>query len=274
MENDSLIIRPFTKEHAIKAMAFVIEFSNEFQQEAYNELQGIEKSLLEELPRKLSHRALIINVGLDEAGASNLHAGESAGGFTLDKVMADGTPEWALTVQNNFVRVLCNKYERWDSTWSKARTYFAGVLPILLGHSTVKAVTLQYVDEFFIEGNIQEFTPDKLFRPESRYLTPIIFESKDLWHSHSGKLEKISETEKVLNVVNVSLVTENDSLKSQIVMTHKIDSINGTSLSDNNNTSDFLKETDAYMNQMHDFDKNILAELINEKHTQMIGLVI
>jgi uncharacterized protein (TIGR04255 family) len=272
MEGNSLLIRPYSDQHAIKTMAFVVEPERDISPDEFERLSVLEKKLKSELPRLVSHRAVTLNLGADGGATSNLHAGEGPGGFTLDRLMADGTPEWALSLQPNFVRVLCNKYERWEGTWKKAQYYFDEALPIVLEDNSIKAITLQYVDEFKIEGNVAEFRAEELFRTGSPYLTPVVFDAESLWHSHSGRFCTTEDGHRLLNVVNVSLVAQEDGVTAQIVMTHKIDAPTGGGLFSPD--EDPRAGMDRLMCLLHENDKQILSEVITDKYIELIGLVV
>ncbi len=75
------------------------------------------------------------------------------------------TEDWTqlLRVTSNFVSVSFAKYESFSSAFDRARALLALVMPTILRYVSVPTIGLQYVDEFYFDGPIDEFNPLSIF---------------------------------------------------------------------------------------------------------------
>lgn len=269
-------LRPYGEKHAIRNMAFAVEFERPLDSSQIKKALSCHKILKDELPRKLERRAVTVNLDPELlAGAQSISGSPDLGGFTFDSLLPDGRARWSLTVAFKHLAVSCSEYTRWVEVWEKARRYIQHILPILLEERRVNAFGLQYVDEFLWESE-EQFQAVFLFRDTSRYLVQNVFDLNNLWHSHHGYFmdSDVPAPHRQHNVVNVDLLPGEDvPLRARIGTTHKciFDPSNDIKALLGDEQSNGLIST--HMDNMRQANKDILIDLLVENVAQRISLV-
>ena len=212
------------------------------------------------------------------------------GGFIFDSLKPDGDVERSISLMDTKLSIMRADYQSWERTWGDARETFVLMLPVLLERSAVVSFHLQYHDRFICGGEHEHSSPRKVLRPESHWLTPKVFEAGELWHSHYGFFEYPDQPHRhqLLNVVETQLIpVENvqDDLKTELAIdvkqNHRV--IHGVERAgghpDEAKTAEEILGVeggtgliDAYMDEMHDRNKQILAQLINDEMCDRIKL--
>ncbi|MGV2130876.1 TIGR04255 family protein [Agrobacterium vitis] len=106
-------------------------------------------------------------------------------------------------------------YVSW--TWQKSR-YFEIINPIIDAVSGIvetSAVRFEYQDQFTFDGRCNEADVRLLFRDNSPYLAPHVYEELGTWHSHTGCFLPSADTTKKLLQINVDAVDTADAMNTQ-----------------------------------------------------------
>ncbi|MBT3060818.1 MAG: TIGR04255 family protein [Candidatus Thiodiazotropha sp.] len=268
-------IKPFGERHAIKSMAFAIEFSTELKPDVFSQIIGLHHKIQNDLPRIVPKQTLLVDLDpVIQPSRQEQPAAPSRkelGGVMFDSLNRDGTQQWALKVTPAFISVSFQEYTRWVEIWQKAQEFLAIVAPVCLNNNDILALGLQYIDEFHWYGTKSEFTASKLFDDQSDYLAPNAFNLDDLWHCHHGYFAYLStpNKHKQLNTINVDILDENEVRLARILTTHR--SIPSQPITD----MDHLFENNAideYMDLMHVENKNILKNLLIKDMQTRISL--
>ena len=164
------------------------------------------------------------------------------------------------------------------------------MLPVLIERSAVIGFHLQYHDRFIWTGERCSFRTETIFRSNSRWLTPNVFEAEDLWHSHHGFFEYRDQPCKhqLLNVAEVQLGPLRDTdrgvgneLAADIKLNHRafhgVERAGGRpreakSMEDIFGTEQHTGLIDTYMDEMHRKNKQILAQFLNDRMCDRIEL--
>ncbi len=267
--------RPFGDKHAINTVAFVVEFDAPLNSNALRELSILHSRLKGYLPRKAEEQAVVVNLSPHSQGNTIRTGSPELGGVTFDRLAPDGRQEWALKIQPNLAQVLCTNYDRWESVWSRAKSFFDIVFPVIHKHSAISVVGLQYIDEFMWEGTKSELDPSELFQKNSKYLVPNAYEMNDLWHCHHGYFAENSSPApcKLLNNVNIDLSDSAENRVVRITTTHRANlqdrilaHISLANAENNGNT------VDNHMKALHVENKQLLSKLLTEKIRKRIHL--
>jgi len=279
--------------HAIVRAGFGLEFASPPSARTIRELLALHPKLKDDYPRKQETKGRSIGFPAEALEAEDFRPEISElmlGGFTFDSLRADGIVLRSVALENNSLRVSLAEYETWDTAWARARKVFALMLPLIMEQSGVTAIHLQYLDRFIWEGDSDAFRNDLIFRRDSQFLAPHVFQVPDLWHSYHGYFEYPDQPQRhqLLNVVEARLITAQQAelppemgQVADISLNHRVSpgvERAGARVEALNSLDDLLgKEADsgaldAYMNEMHDKNKWLLASLINDELCDKISL--
>ena len=284
--------RPWNENgHAIVQAAFSVDFALPPVPSTIREVLSLHPRIREEYPRKREITATPIASFETGREVQPAAAGEpQLGGFTFDSLKPDGEVERAVSLVANKLSIMRADYESLDRTWKEVRALFEFMLPVLLERSAVIGFHLEYHDRFVQEGGRGGFQADMVFRRGSRWLAPNVFEAEDLWHSHHGFFEYLDRPHKhqLLNVVEAQLIPidsgphdSGSELAADIKLKHRV--LHGVAraggAAEETNSVKAIFGTgedagllDAYMCGMHDRNKLILVQSINEEMCRRIKL--
>ena len=277
--------------HAIVQAAFSVEFASPPGPSTIREVLSLHPRIKKGYPRKREITATPITSFGTGREVQPVAAGEpQLGGFTFDSLKPDGEVERAVSLVANKLSIMRADYESWDRTWEEARGLFELMLPVLLERSAVIGFHLEYHNRFVRESGRGGFRADMVFRRGSRWLASNVFEAEDLWHSHHGFFEYLDRPHKhqLLNVVETQLIPiDNDpqdsggELAADIKLKHRVlhgvARAGGTPEETDSVKAIFGTDGDAgllddYMCGMHDRNKLILVQSINEERCRRIKL--
>ena len=279
--------------HAIVDVVFALDFTPPPTPRTIRELLALHPKLKDEFPRKQESKGRRIAISSEELETKNFQpeVGDVIlAGFTFDSLMEDGAVRRSITLENNGLRVTITDYESWDVTWARARKVFALMLPIIMEHSGVTAFHLHYHDRFIWEGAPNAFSSEQVFRTNSQFLSPHVFQVPELWHSYHGYFEYSNQPQnhQLLNVVEARLINSQSAGRppeegpvADIRIIHRaVPGVerSGAKVTPINTFDEVLGgdgdngALDTYMNNMHDKNKWLLANLINDQLCDMINL--
>ena len=284
--------RPWNEDgHAIVQAAFSVDFALPPVPSTIREALSLHPRVRGKYPRKQEIAPIPIPAYEAVSEVRSAAPGEMRlGGFTFDSLKPDGGIERAITLVGNKLSIMRADYESWDETWGEVRELFVLMLPVLLERSAAIGFHLEYHDRFVWDGEHAGFQPGMVFRRSSRWLTSNVFETKDLWHSHHGFFEYRSQPCKhqLLNVVEAQMTPIEDTVRdfgyalaADIKLKHRVVHgmmrAEGSPEETNSATVVFGTEgdtglIDTYMCEMHEKNKLILAQLINDEMCDRIKL--
>lgn len=279
--------------HAIVNAAFTISFTANPTAQTIRELLTLYPKVKEKYPRKQESmgRKIGFNAAmLQQKDFRPDFSDMSLAGLRFDSLRADGEVERAIVLQDNSLSIMRADYTSWLETWGEVREIFVLMLPILMERAGVTAFQIQYHDRFVWEGKRGDFRTSSIFRPESPFLTPNVFTLEDLWHSYHGYFEYPIQprAHQLLNVLESNIILPEqaglemeDGLVAEIKLNHR--AFNGVERTGGQpspienveeilNSGDDTGLLDAYMNDMHNKNKWLLARLINDEMCDKIGL--
>ena len=288
------ILRQWNKDgHAIVQAAFTVHFNSKATAQTIRELLGLHSKIKEEYPRRQEARGRTIGFAASALEDDEFRPDVSEpllAGLSFDSLKADGQILRSITAHENQLSIMRADYDHRDKTWAEVREIFDLMLPALIERSDAVAFQLQYRDRFVREGDRNEFRADKLFRTGSRMLVPNIFEVEDLWHSYHGYFEYPDQPHKhqLLNLAEVQVIPpENVGLDQEpwllveVRLNHRAfhgwDRAGGRpnpiqTVEEILGADDAVGLIDAYMEELHNKDKWLLARLINDEMCDRINL--
>ena len=284
--------RPWNEDgHAIVQASFSVDFALPPAPSTIRKALSLYPRIRGKYPRKQMIPAIPIPPyeAVSEVRAAAA-GGMQLGGFAFDSLKPDGGIERAITLVGNQLSIMRADYESWDETWGEVRELFVWMLPVLLERSAAIGFHLGYHDRFVWDGEHAHFQPGMVFRRSSRWLAPNVFEAKDFWHSHHGFFEYRSQPCKhqLLNVVEAQMTSIEDTVRdsghalaADIKLKHRVSHgvMRAEGSPEETNSAEVVFGTegdtgliDTYMCEMHDKNKLILAQLINDEMCDRINL--
>ena len=268
---------PLHDAHAIEQVVFAVQFLGPLDESTFKEASDILDPITGDLPKKSVAgipNLVAFTIGDQAAPLSMLPP--AALGRVYQSFQPDGTIGTEVRLDRGSMVFRTTLYTRWAATWSRAQKYFGAVIPKCVPKTRIAGVSLNYVDKFIWTGDPAECRPANLLEPKSKYLCPHVYDSEDLWHSHTGAFSRVdNQTKRLLNV-NVDYI---DERKGDVQ--RRMISI-GTALSDLTNQPDYapldIAEKDAIsfidskMQHLHDFGKIIFANIVNDEMSKRIAL--
>lgn len=251
---------PIHKKNAIEVMGFIVTFEQPFNPATCEKFLGLKELLASEFPTFNRTNNLAINV----KGNQQIEPSESVTGVLLQNNSSTGKPNWQLRVQGNNIIALCFSYDRWKEESDKAVSYILKAASSVPDDNPVVLVALQTVDTF--NDNFSTYCIDGVLNPKSKYLTSQVLEADKLWHIHQGWFEKNEDNIKCLNVLKLSTTEIPDMIAT--VIDHNVQMI-----FEGGKSNEYLqRKLVKILGNLHERNKEIVRELLNEKQKDRIGL--
>lgn len=264
------LLTPAKTRHAVQSVVFVCELSSQIGNDEFQQLirhYEATPPLSEFLPRKTEHRTGI-SVSLGGVGNISVNQHNDLAGVTFDRVSANGSIEWALAAQPGALMITCNEYTRWQPIFAQALALFGECFSIL-SSSSISILGLQYVDEFFWNGSIDELDAKLVFLENGELLPAKLFNHRGIWHSHSGWFEDENSPShhRLLTNLNVNLVQQSQPERVVIQIITALRSFLPKVIIGNSVT-----ETEKYFEQSHIVNKQRLNSLLSKFAADLIKL--
>ena len=268
---------PIHSAHAIEQAVFSVQIE---QPLADNQLAVVRKSA-EQFTTELPGRAEIQGFRLGLGPVSPMgFAPPSSFGSVLNRTGPDGVVESELRIDRMSMTFRTTRYSCWSSVWADAKRYFAALLPIYASTPrNVKTISLSFNDKFVWSGDSTRSEPASLLRRGSKYLSPHVFETKDLWHTHTGMFLRADDRTKRLLNVNVDCLDEfvpqtNENRRVVAITTVLTDMLDQPGFASSDVTEvTAMTELEDRMQTLHILDKDILANIICDEMVRRIALV-
>lgn len=179
-------IEPAHGDHSIVEVVFQLELDSPWQSGDLERLEGLVSELRDELP---AYRRSEQGPGLVSDPTGALLAGQPRFlmGVEFAAFRRNGAYEWRVQCLAQTVTVNCLAYTRWKRVVATARAYFERILSST-SRRPIRAITLQFIDEFTLESDDERVAWGRLFALESRFLPRWFGSDGRIWHLHQGWL--------------------------------------------------------------------------------------
>jgi uncharacterized protein (TIGR04255 family) len=268
MEINGCHVIPARTHHAVQAAMFVLELPAQISSEILKaSLAHYEQSvLLKELfPEKTQSLGVSIDLSTNTVTSTQ---SDNIQGLTFQRNSAEGQPELIFSIQGNQLAYTCNVYTRWSEVFNQAKEILNQFIPLICPVPGVAVIGLQYVDEFFVTGNLNEFNSAIVFSEDTKRLPLSVFHEKDFWHNHSGWFENAENDGRILNNLNISYYPQqHDKNAIQLISAHRY--MFKTPISD----KDLLENTiQDIFEKLHAGNKTMFKEILNIETSRSISL--
>jgi len=274
-----MTVAPIAGRHAIKTVSFGLEWQEPLSEDLLVLLKALHVRVRDKLPRVIEHQEIGLKIVVSPAAPAS-PAPENASlkprlaGLNFEALQPDGEPAWALAIQRDFLAVSCHVYSRWDLIWPQARDLLAPFIPVLARECGIAVIGLQYVDQFRVIGQDEQFKAEDLFRKDSRYLPTHVFGLDDLWHSHHGFFQTMEEptAHRQLNNIDVDVINAHQERLVQITTAHRAlldqPATDGAALLNDQGDGELHQHLDG----LHRLNKTLLRELLTDSMCGQINL--
>lgn len=259
-------------ENALQRVVFIIQFQRDFSEEEFKLFDAHYKNWREELPRRSVSNAVLLQPGSNRVAYDE----ERIVGLSYEALMKDGTVEFGLRFDESRILFLAGKYTRWADVWPHAKKFLSEASGLVTSENRIISFASEYTDLFQAIGEYDEFNAEGILRRGSRYIPAHIFERSENFHFHTGFFETHDDpaTHRILTRVNADL-RDNDEEKTRnlsIVLFHQISAQHLPWQGEVDLDQEIINMGLDNFQRLHDIDKVVLSEILNETMSNTIGL--
>ena len=186
------LVRPFAGSHAVERVTLGIEWKGELTSQVMQRLSKHLDTLEHPFPRKLEIHAKELEGDGDNLNMPTQEEIELVGLVLKSSAEEDDenalVSELAIRDEGMFITV-AQGYESWRATKALVLPLVESILSEIKEDVSVVAVGLQYVDAFWLQGEV-DF--ERLFDRENENLPAKVFKSESYWRVEVGFLEPSS----------------------------------------------------------------------------------
>lgn len=262
------LLYPFGGNHAIQSAVFALEWAEPLTPDLVKKLREVLKPLRADFPGpEQTQQKLTVNLG---SGAHQVHTDEGSGFILTRPGVSVASPSRSLIIEEKRCIIQIADYTRWKDAKADVDRYLDLVFPEIAKSRPINVIGLQYVDAFRWKGSPSSMPVVDILKKSSKYLSPNVFELKELWHSHHGYFETCHEPReaKQLDNVNVNKIEDEGVASLQILTSHRAQ----FPLPIWANEGDARHVVNVTYERMHDRNKAILADLLTDEVQHMIKL--
>lgn len=275
--------QPLHDAHAIDQVVFVVQVDRPLSVETMRSAIAIADSVAVDLPAQSQLQGVTFefNTGGHPIQPAQPAPTPTLTGKSYRRVRPNATIEAELVLELTSIVFRSSSYTRWTEIWTSAKKYFDAIAPMYAKESRISGIGLNYVDRFYWAGHANECKASQLLRNDSDFVAPHVRTATDLWHSHTGSFIKANDQTKRLMNVNVDFIDEHIQPPGQLPGTRKAVVIS-TILTDFLNQPgfkplDISKDNansviDMHMQELHQFGKMTLSNIISDEMSKRIAL--
>ncbi len=228
MSIDSLA--PCSGAHAVQSAAFALEWANPLQLDAltktFSEYHQSGSELRKQLPSPPQEQKQL-SLRIDQApGITVPPTVASSGeliGYLFSKPLDAVSPARLLQINRNTYLHVIHDYTRWNPVLSDVTRLIESLANTLVS-SPITSIGLQYTDVFHWRDDPENLIYSEILNRDSGLFASHIVDSKCLWHSHHGYMEKVTEPPdgNLLNNVNIDIIENGGQRSIAILTSHRL----------------------------------------------------
>jgi uncharacterized protein (TIGR04255 family) len=263
--------KPKNERHAIHEVVFVLTFDHPFTADQIEIFSSNHDRWKADLPRKQRNPYFQVSV---VEGVAREAAAAVTSGVMFDAVKRDGSLDWRLRVEDDWIGVNCLSYTRWEEVWPRARTLLLEASETLgIAENPLTKVTLEYIDIFEWEGDLAGYEVAQLLRKSECVPSTLLRHTDPLWHLHLGWFERESlpADGRLLNRIHL------DAIQQEKTYLVKIDNVLRVDMERPVAGPDIIFEgetpfVDLVFEDLHIRNKSTLSSFITKELADRIGL--
>lgn len=240
-------------------------------------------SLKDELVEELPHHEMMQSIQVDFSGTAIINSDKKdTAGILIFSLGKHGNRDWLINITPESISIHCTVYTKWEDIWPVQEKYISAIFSKLTSSkSFLAALGMRWIDQFIHEGSAEEYRAEELLRHNSQLLTELAFQSGTRWHCHTGWFHSVSGPgvdAEVLNQLNVDSgqINQGGHLRTAVTINHT-QQLRADAPIDK--LAKFLPTSgagratlSALMETLHDGNKQVLGDLLNDSSCKRIGL--
>ena len=252
---------PINKSHSIQHVLFSLEWQGELTEDMFKHIHELAPKLKSNFPNSKL-------VKLMEGASSNK---EHIVQVVFERVGKTGNVVSQINVSQSKCIIVISEYIRWKPTLEVVMRYFKILLSEIMKEKSIDTISLQYIDVFTWKDDPENLDLHKVFKKDTPFLAPNIFDQKNICHCQYGYLiEKFLGLDgKCLDNINVSIVENQNDRVIQIQTIHQFTLNKPLRMA----TKDYLQSIEQVQNKLHDHNKDTLKKLFSNEVCAKIDLV-
>ena len=262
-----------TGENALQKVVFVVQFSEYFTNEDFQNFDRVSNGWRTKLSMRSVSNGVVVDPVTMQA-VSEVKQPFSAAYETLTK---DGPVEFGLKFEANRILFLVGSYTRWAKVWPRAQKYLREATALVPETNSVSSYAVEYTDLFRAsEGEYSEFQPSEFLRKGSQYVPEHVFNGMENWHFDIGCFHTYNKPEPhmILTRIQANLEDNNEekSRDLSIVLMHQFRGDRESWVGHKKLPDSIRDRALENFEVLHELDKKILGEIINDTMAKEIGL--
>lgn len=202
--NNPVAFRPLHESHAIEQVEISVHFANVLSEEVLRAGAASMVQFKAELGGQQDITGVNFSVGPGGVAPMALPSFQGQARFFTDNA---GVLVKELRLEAQAIVFRSQRYTRWNALWAEAGRYLEALLTCA-GDAQIASLNLRYTDKFLWQSSARSCRSDLLLRRDSPYVAPRVFDADDLWHCHSGRFERLTDTVQRLEVVDLDCIDE------------------------------------------------------------------
>lgn len=263
---------PFAGKNAIAEMLVGVQFEIPFDTKIGASADAIKAEFQSDFPMFSPVKTFTFNLIASPVAVPAQNDPSNISGFNLVKNKSDGTPARIINVMSNMISVQFFEYSSWKEAKPRAIDYIVRSLKHLavLERNRAVGVLLRYTDRFTFDGVPDEASAKMLFRPETKFVSPRIFDAGSQWHCNSGWFEMLCAGKAlVLNQLNTSSISGAVAIEHACV--HNFTQPR-KSIEQLVQQSAMHPSLEVILDAQHNANADLLKDLLNQQMLNTIGL--
>lgn len=258
---------------ALQQVVFVVQFARAFSDVEFAKIDEASREWRNDLPRQSVSNAVLIQ---PETAQVAIERGKITT-LSFEAIMKDGSVEFCLKFEGNRILFLDGKNSRWAEFWPKAGLHLANAISLVSQDNNIVSYAAEYLYLFRGKGEYKEYNVANILKSSSRLIPKHIFNRSENFHFHTGYFETIDQPigHRILSRTNVDL-RDNDQNRTRDLSIEIFHSILPFSEPWERSTTlpkQILDRKFKNFEILHDLDKKVLLEILNNDMSQNIGLL-
>ena len=261
--------KPAGDRHAIQEVVFIVNFQRALTAVELDRFYNSHDAWRPELPKSERPAVMQFFVG---PGAPNGPPPPVVAPAIFQSFRRDGGLDWQMQANQNWLAVNCLTYTRWDAISKQAMGLLEkGFLALGDDGLQISAVTLQYIDLFIWDGELDSYDISDLVVLGSQFVPSDFKSDGPGWHIHTGSFDlsgTLQSGRRLMRRVHLDSQIENGTAvtRMDVSLTADYSADNGSHVpyEFNGVVSEFSK--------LHDENKSIMACVLSKGMQERISL--
>jgi hypothetical protein len=259
--------------NALQRVVFIVQFAKEFTESEFQRFDKEYKEWREDLPRRSVANAVLFQPAANQVTYDE----QKVISLSYESLMKDGRVEFGLRFEEGRILFLVGNYTNWKEIWPRAKRHLEQALALVSSSNSIISFAAEYSDLFRASGSYLAFDANEVFRSGSDFIPPHIFKRKENFHFYTGFFETVNgpAQHRVLTRINTDLRDNQDEMARDlsIVLFHQLAPYREPWAAETGLPREVLDRGLENFVDLHEIDKAVLKEVLNDNMSRKIGLL-